>query len=394
MDEIRRAGFGEPALQKVQRHIYKRLCLAAGFIFILALSACQQATPSPSPTPSPQPSLTASPTATPSPTRTRPPLPTPIPSQTSTPTPVPTITPGPSPTSTRQPPLTDHTWLPGRVLLQMGVEPGNASQQLGPSPDFILYASGQLIVRQCNQTLCSYLTQMLPHRETCTVLNTIDQLGFFDYDPGTFHSPSEGGQATFIQVNAWRQAEVRISQLGRWLVDPNWFNKELNCSHCTEIPLIQPALRDTYTFLSTYRPAGMKSYQPDQLAIWISKPFVEGPPAPWLLTVPTLADLYERSKCSAAGQSQAVILSGSEAVQVAEFTNKMLLEGYAPMFTEGSLTLQVVTQWLLPEQVPAACGEARGSLPGKAAPTPAFSLSCSPQDGLIPTPSPTPLWFH
>ena len=120
----------------------------------------------------------------------------------------------------------------------MGVSPVDVTRPLGPSPDFILYSSGQLIVRQCDQDLCKFRTQTLARREVCSLLNTIDQLGFFDYDPGTFHSPSEGGQATFIQVNAWRQAEVRISQLGRWLVDPNWFNKELNCSHCTEIPLI------------------------------------------------------------------------------------------------------------------------------------------------------------
>ena len=367
--------------------------LFAASVLILVLSACQaEPTPAPSPTPSPLPSLTPSPTTTV--TRTRPPLPTRVPSRTPTPTLVPSSTPGPSPTSTRQPTLSAHEWQPGLVLLQMGSQPGDASRPLGPSPDFILYSSGQLITRQCDQGLCSYTTRDLPRREVCTLLNTIDQLGFFDYDPATFISPAKGGRSIYIEANAWRKASVQINELDRWLADLTWFDKQNNCSGCTVHPVIQPALRDTYNFMSTYRPTGMKSYQADRLALWLSKPFVEGPPAPWLLAAPTLNDLQARSKCPAAGQLQAVVLEGDEAVQVAEFTNKMLTEGYAPIFTEGKLELQVVTQWLLPEQAPAACGETNGSLPGRAAPTPAFTLRCDPQDGSIPTPSPTPLWYH
>ena len=192
---------------------------------------------------------------------------------------------------------------------------------------------------------------------------------------------------------AWRTASIELNQLDRWLADPSWFDKAHKCDHCAERPLIPPALRNTNRLLTTYLPPKMIDYQADRLGVYLSKPYVEGAPAPWLLDTPSLANLQQRSRCPS-GQSQALILAGDEAVRVAEFTNKMLLEGYAPIFTEGDLRLQVVSQWLLPEQAPAACGETSGSLPAAAAPTATFTLSCSPQDGQIPTPSATPIWYH
>ena len=361
---------------------------------VLVLAACE-ATPTPSPTvpPTPAPSLTSTPSPTQTQTRTRPPLPTQKPSRTLTPTWTATITPGPSPTGTPQPPLTAHQWQPGPVLIQMGVSPVDVTRLLGPSPDFILYSSGQLIIRKCDQNLCNFRTQTLPRREVCSLLNTIDQFGFFDYDPATFHAPESGARSIFIEVNGWRRASLELSQLDRWLADPNWFDKEHGCDHCAERPVIPPALRNTYHLLTTFLPAKMKDYQADRLGVWLSKPYMEGAAAPWMPDSPSLADLQERAKCPS-GKTQALVLPGAEAIRVSEYTNRLLMDGYAPIFTEGDLRLQVVSQWLLPEQSPAACDETSGSLPAAAAPTSSAILSCDPQDGQIPTPSATPLWYH
>ena len=367
----------------------RRLATWHFLVLTLGLAACGPApTPSPTPTQTPNP-----PTATATATATRRPLPTLAPTQTPSPIPTATITPGPSPTSTRQPPVESHQWQPGRVLLKFGVGDRMPTSPFGSEPELTLYADGLLIARLCQAERCSYGSRQMKREQVCSVLNTIDSLGFFDYDPDTYRSPQTGDRTVSIEVNAWRSKRVRLDQLDRWLEDPLYFVNIFGCKSCFQRPTILPALANTYYFLSHFRPEGLKPYQPERIGLWLSRPFLVGTPSPWPLASPSLTDLYERSKCADPNQSQVVPLSGSDAIRVSEAISKALAKWKAPLFTEGDLQLQVVNQWLLPDEGTAGCGETENPLPAAGLPTPAFILNCSPADGILPVPTLTPTPF-
>ena len=349
---------------------------------LLIFSACQ-ATPTPptpiAPTDSPVPSQTA----------TLHPIPTSRPTLAPSGTPVLSPTPGPSPTSTALPPLVAHTWQPAPVLVQAGYYDKDNLSPFGKEPYLVLYATGQLIMKQCQGARCTLGTQTLDRQGICSFLNTIDRQGFFDYDPSTFQSPQGGGRAFYLEVNAWRSKSVQIDGLDQWLQDPSWLDKQLHCTNCVARPVVLAALANTFDFLNRYHPTGLKTFQADRLAVWISQPWLAGTSTPWLLQGISLSQMYTDSRCSDPANGRAIELTGSEAVSVSEYVNQIVSLGNPPVFTEGNLKLQVVDQWLLPGEVAAGCGETTDTLPAVSYPTPDFQLQCQPSDGLIPIPTPT-----
>ena len=355
-----------------------------GLLFLLV--ACQ-ATLTPRPTLDP----TFSPTPSPRETTTRHPIPTQPPTRTPSATPLLSPTPGPSPTSTPLPPLTAHTWQPAPILVQAGYYDKDNLTPFGRDPSLVLYADGQLIVKQCQGNRCSLGTQKLSQSGVCSFLNTIDRQGFFDYDDQTFQAPQSGGRAFYLIVNAWRSKSIEFDNLDQWLLDPSWLDKQLRCIQCTSHPVILAALANTFDFLDRYHPTGLKIFQPDRLAVWISPPWLDGTPSPWLLQDLPLSQLYSSSRCSDAHSSRALELNGADAVKVSETINQAINSGNAPIFTEGNLKLQMVDKWLLPGEAAAACHETTNQLPAARLPTPDFQLQCQPSDGLFPIPTPTPL---
>ncbi len=276
-------------------------------------------------------------------------------------------------------------------MLQAGTHEKDNLSPFGKNPFLILYASGQLITKQCTGSACSYGTLQLNQSGICSILYTIDRQGFFDYDPSTFHTPQEGGRSFFINVNAWRSKSVEIDELEQWLQNPAWLDNALHCIQCVSRPVILPALANTFDFLTRFHPEGVQAYQPDRLALWLSAPWLDGRPSPWLVSDLPLSQLYSASSCSDPKSSQALEVTGTDAIKVSEFINQVISSGFPPIFTEGSLKLQVVDQWLLPEESAAACGETMDQLPAASVPTPDFVLRCQPSDGVIPIPTATPL---
>ena len=266
----------------------------------------------------------------------------------------------------------------------------DARTPFGTAIDFLLLADGQLIVRNCIKDVCTYQTGQLGPQQVCALLNTIDQAGFYDYDPSSFISPQPSTHKVFIEVSAWRSLSIELDQLDQWLSDPTWLDKQLNCKACVENPIILPALSTTYYLLQYFRPQGLVVYQPQRMGVWLSTPWVDGKPAPWLLDSPTLSDLYNRSRCPGSDQSQAVVLQGDEASRVSEYINQVLGDGFAPIFTEGQLKLQVVNQWLLPFENPASCSTSSAQPSATPVPAQVYNLQCSPADGLVPVITPTP----
>lgn len=365
------------------KHGWLWLCLG-----LLLLAGCQQPTLTPAPTVT----FTSVPTITPSPSATPRPFPTRLPTETPTITPTATRTPGPSPTSTPQPPLGRHEWQPAPVLVRFSLQSGPMANPLSQQHNLVLYATGQLIVRICEGSACRYAAQMLSRGEVCALLNAVDQQGFLDADPAAYNSPQSGGQQVVMEVNAWRSNSVTLDGLDRWLHDPDWLNRENLCNNCMPAPEIAPSLANTFFLLERYEAKALETYAPERLALWLSEPWIAGLGQTWPLDAPTLTGLEEAARCPVEGQRRVVVVEGRQAVQVAEMLNRSVQNGFAPVYSEGGLTLQVMSRWLLPLEAPAGCGELTGAFPEPSAPAPAAPMHCGPADGQAPiaTATPTP----
>ena len=314
----------------------------------------------------------------------------------------PTLTPEPVispdflfPTNTPRPtPLIDLThgfreWLPEPILIQAGIIHDLKRDPFDRDPSFVLYADGTLIQKGCVASSCDFTSTQLNTKQICSLMNTIESYGFFDYDPSGYKTPIAGGEITYLEVKAWHEQSIALYQLTDWLEDPNWLNRLLDCDNCREPPLIKPAISNTYWLLDGYSAPGSVTYHPSSLAIWLSAPELAGEPVDWRPGSPTLARLAEMSRCAEPGQHQAIVLSGSEAELLASFINQITNQGYSPIFSEGSLTFQVTTRWLFPYEQAAGCGESTNTFPAADIPLMKAPMSCRVSDGLIPTVTPT-----
>jgi len=310
--------------------------------------------------------------------------------------------PPPSFTSTSQTPITapsptpliDLTagfreWLPDPILIQVGTIRDLKIDPFDRDPSFVLYSSGNLIQKKCTSGSCQYLTANLNSRQVCSLLNTIELTGFFDYDPSSYRPPLAGGEITYIEVTAWRNQRIAFYQLKDWLEDPNWLDRLLGCDDCRKAPEIKPALAETYWLLEDLEIPGAAIYQPASLALWLSEPQLAGDPVDWSLSSPSLTRLAGMSQCSLATQHQAVVLTGSEAERTASYINQVIKQGFSPIFTENGSVFQVTTHWLLPYEQAAGCGESSNQFPAGDISPSMEMLSCRLSDGFIPTPTST-----
>ena len=193
---------------------------------------------------------------------------TPIPSETLAPTqtssPLPTLTASvtvqltftPTLTSTPQPPLVIHEWNPETVLISMRESMGDGGMSVGDlgPPPFILYADGSLFVTKTIVVDDRHQTQVLvkkmSKKEICQHLNTLDQIGYLDYDSSnyTFIGGEPywiGSKSIFITINAWKAKSDWYYDLA-FSMDENTIRDLYGQDG---YPIISPALRDIYYFL-------------------------------------------------------------------------------------------------------------------------------------------------
>jgi hypothetical protein len=287
-------------------------------------------------------------------------------------------------------PLIDSTtgfreWLPEPILIQAGTIHDLKIDPFDRDPSFVLYANGLLIQKKCDSSSCQYLTASLNMRQTCSLLNTIELYGFFDYDPSSYQTPLAGGEITYLEVTSWRNQHIALYQLKDWLEDPDWLDRLLGCDDCRKPPEIKPALSETYWLLEDLEIPGAVVYQPPSLALWLSEPQLAGDPQDWALSTPSLNRLVSMSQCPSEDQHQAVILTGTEAESVASYINQVINQGFPPIFKENGGLYQVATRWLLPYERAAGCGESTNQFPSADIPAATEMLSCRFSDGIIPT---------
>jgi hypothetical protein len=309
----------------------------------------------------------------------------------------------PTLTSTPQPPLADHEWYPNPILVSMFETYGDGGTVIGDLGTrwFILYTDGSLFINHLitiNDTYqYQYLTKKLNRQEICQHLNTFDQVGFLDYNASDYTfiggEPSGIGAGSFmIRVNAWKSKDDSYYDLGFYLRQD--IIKDLYGQK--GYPIISPALRSVYYFLSQYPETGLEVYKPDRLAVWIApanylSSDYESTAQSWDLNTPSLRKLLQQSTIFMQDSEEKYIeLHGSEAKAVYAYLGSTdavhIFEQTMPDSTKQYFALQA--RPLLPFEKIELNDDRMNGITAPDSEKPKFKLTCHPSDGVLPIPTP------
>ncbi|MDO9300140.1 MAG: hypothetical protein Q7T89_02105, partial [Anaerolineales bacterium] len=144
---------------------------------------------------------------------------------------------------------------------------------------------------------------------------------------------------------------------------------------------------DTYNIINYYPSDGFEIYQPERLAVWVVPlPNWSGETHTWSLEVPSLAEMSQSTDNESlyiyGNPRKSTILEGSAAKTIYDIFDQSIVEWGLP-FTENGKTYLVLAIPLLPYQSAPPDGQFYAPIPSVEFPTPQFSLSCHPSDGLI-----------
>ena len=302
-----------------------------------------------------------------------------------TPTPTPTVTPTPTPIPVA--PLVAHEWTTEPILLRFGQIGGDGADPLNYSlPSLILYSAGTLIYRKWEEgddggNRLKLWQVDLDRRQICSLLNAIDQTGFFNYDPSTYLPPGQylsfdGGSSTVIAVNAWRSKHISLDGLWFYLRDEPSMASSIVFGGPGVMPYIPATLRDTYKLLTHFKVDGGTSYEPNRLAIRIDYAGGYVEKRLWPLTSVNMLDLYTRSNSG----HDVVITRGEESTVIYHAFGDALASGN---FRDDTHVFWVTIRPLLPYEQP---NFEYAYNPINAPDDFRKPLSCDPSDGVLPAP--------
>ncbi len=283
------------------------------------------------------------------------------------PTPAPSPTAIPMLTGTPVPPLVAHEWSQSAPLITYGKAFGGLNWDRFDAVypmDLTLLPSGDLYLLRTkeNRQADEILTTTLSRQATCNLLNSIDQAGFFDYDPSSYgrQSPMDAG-TTYISVHAWRANSVSLYDLYD-VLDQETRNPPDRG--------ILSAIRDTYHLLDRYQPPGpLHALELERLGVWLMGQG-DNDLTEWPLKSDPLAAVAPTDRRVSGPPS--MILTGANATQVYDaFHQRILRHGMS--FQEHGLLYAVFARPLLPNEF-------------NSSPLPKVSMSCSPLDGWIQAP--------
>lgn len=256
----------------------------------------------------------------------------------------------------------------------------------GYTPLLILYGDGLVVKRTCQEAECRYLQSQLDQSEVCRLVNAIDRSGFLHADPSAFVVPGGTGDVIRLAVDLHVENAAHIPDLDRWAEAPFWYDVISGCPGCFPPSRIDPAFIDLYRLLTTYTDVDMTGVIPDRLAIWLERPVIAGEAQPWSSDLIPLSELADMSACpDDPNQQSAVILEGSSARMLSSFLSEA--DGPVPLYSENGVTWQIHSRWLLPYEMPQTCDLDAGVYPPSSALE--TTWACSPEDGAIPTSTPT-----
>jgi hypothetical protein len=307
-------------------------------------------------------------------------------------TPKPKWTLTPSLTSTPVPPLKPYSWISEPVLIEFNSWGGDGCCGILAPPMLILYSDGKLFqsnwIEINGENKLQVFYKQLSLREVCAFLNTIDQFGFFDYDPSTYRSPDsdnmpiDGAPHFVINVNAWRKKDITPYALGSYIYSEGTWEED--CPECPSLPPIPPSLRNTFNLLNNYPVEGAEIYNPDRIAVLIEQVDSDKKANEWPLTNPKLSDLFLRASQNTTTTGQELLITKDEARSVYDAVGQSieLYDGF--LFHEGQLTYRLYVRPLLPFEAPAELDAIRSQIPSQSFENPGLPLSCKPSDGILP----------
>lgn len=306
-----------------------------------------------------------------------------------TPTPLPpppTITPEPYipayMTSTPVPALKNHTWIPNNILVELGIRGGDGCCTFEFQPIFILYADG-LLIRTNNFIENDTYHRQLGQKDTCKILNTIDQLGFFEYDPIIYRSPFDGGGSTYIWVDAWKSKYIRHVDLSHFIYGRGYETLE-GCDQCLPAPVILPAINNTFLFLDNFS-SGAELFKPDRVIVYmqLSQSTSTDPNAKdWPFGSPDLNFIYEKVQESPPDKHYITIVIEGPDAQL--WMNA--IGGIDLFFQEDGLTASTTTRYLWPHEFPEEDIHIGPRIVGTSPKTPTKPISCNASDGVYDLP--------
>jgi hypothetical protein len=294
-------------------------------------------------------------------------------------------------TSTPQPPLQEREWTPKTVLLRLDFIPGEGERFSGP-PHFILYADGNLFLEYPLIAGIPYgdqqmLFKKLERGEMCKILNTLDQVGFLDYDPSDYTLNVTGTSGAYIQVNAWKSHKKVYPHLSKYITEELTGQIDPNLAE-VGFPIISPALRNAYYLLMDYPADGLEVYQPAKFAVWLSpldpENFSDIKWEQWNFAALSLAGMLSRID---SGNGNFLILDGATPKALYKFLNNSFsTRYYYEIDKRGERKYYVFyIRPLLPHEIPQDHGmfamEENITLSN-------LKLKCHPSDGIISIPAP------
>ena len=273
-----------------------------------------------------------------------------------------------TPISTIVPTLTSHEWTAAEELISFGSYGGDGS--CGEYfPRLILLSDGQVFFwKKIDQNTQSWQTTKLSSQATCKLLNSIDQAGFFDYDPSTYVADPQtmGNGNTAISIQAWRSKSISLYAL----VDSIYI-LESGCRDCQHPGYftVLPALRKTYQLLANYQPEDSVVYQSGRLGVWVNPGYEENNALPWPVKSINLSKIVSQPGVT---RKPDFILAGEDA----EIVYQLYLQNSglcSASFSQGGTDYEMVVRYLLPNEY-----QPKPPVPN--------ILSCSPSDGWIEVP--------
>jgi hypothetical protein len=271
---------------------------------------------------------------------------------------------------TTVPIVAEHTWNPAPILLEYRT---SGLDLLNP-PSLILFGDGLLVKGQRSAaTGWVPLGRVLSRQEVCSLLNTLDALGFFETGPDSYSNPWPEGVETTIHVDAWQENYASGIGLACFVLAEDPSTCCLPDVEC-QIPEIAEVLSQVIHLLEAYDPGGLQLQASDGVVVVFREPAQpESATRDWPLVDLPLAEVYRRF----VDQNEArnpLVLTGDEARQ---WQGNILPGQYA----EGSLMVYVSSRPLWPRETP---GQYLGFFDFIARTAPGEPLTCSTQDGFVP----------
>ena len=291
--------------------------------------------------------------------------------------------PSPVPTFTSTPvgPLSSHNWSQTNPLITFGDSGGDGNcgfLSVLPSP-FILYPNGELFISDWNSTISGYEISHaeLSKEEVCNLLNSIDQAGFFEYDPSTYiDSPDSwippvfGAGKITITIEGWQTNSVSLYGLDYFIQEMETGKAYSGCLKCnnTNYPTILPAIKNTFVLLRDYRPEQLTVYDYERLGVWIDKSDLGLEPTSWpILSIDLEKYIAQEGKSSTEPN---IILTGQNAQKVYNLMGNSIQQCGINFIQNGEI-YRVFARPLLPDEFTSSTS------------TQPYEFSCSPSDGYV-----------